>query len=61
MGDAFFGIGVAAFLVGLVVFPLMCGVLAKDKGRGVGKWAVLGFFGGPLVLWFLHMLSSRRA
>ena len=60
-GDAGF-IGFVPIILTTIVFGLMMHFLAKDKGRNVVLWTILGLipFLNFFVVWFLIGLSNLR-
>lgn len=43
-----------------IVFAVICGVVAKNKGRSVGGWVVAGLFFGIFALVVLALLKPVR-
>src|SRR5438093_9421867 len=48
------------FLIGGIVMAVICGLIAKSKGRSVALWAVLGFFFGLIALIVIALLKKQQ-
>jgi len=44
-----------------LVFGVVCGAAARNKGRSARSWSVLGFLLGPLALLAIVAIAPRTA
>lgn len=49
-----------AVLIWAVMFAIGCGCIAKEKGRGAGEWAILGFLFGLIALLVIICLPDKK-
>ena len=49
-----------AVLIWSIIFGIVCGYIANEKGRSAGTWAILGFFFGLIALLIIVCLPDRN-
>jgi hypothetical protein len=54
-------IGWPELLILVALFVVLCGAMARHKGRSIGPWIALGLIFGPIALIVLALLPSMRA